>query len=85
MGNGRTFTYFSNKEQSGINASISEIDLKTGKIVKKWKLEVEKTGTPEAAYAAMVEQQHALTAQQQAITALIKDFLARAATGAPGQ
>jgi len=77
---GRKFRYSSNKEQSGIVASIKEIDPATGKIVKEWKLAVEKTGTPEAAYAAMVQQQRALTEQQEAITQLIRAFLAGAAT-----
>jgi len=77
---GRKFHYSSNKEQSGIVASIKEIDPATGKIVKEWRLAVEKTGTPEAAYAAMVQQQQALTEQQEAITQLIRAFLAGAAT-----
>jgi len=83
FGDGRRFHYSSNKEQSGIDARIFEIDPKTGKVIKEWHLKVEKTGTPEAAYAAMVQQQNALTQQQQAITKLIQAFLERAAGAAP--
>jgi len=83
FGDGRKFHYSSNKEQSGIDARIMEIDRKTCKVVKEWHLKVEKTGTPEAAYAAMVQQQNALTQQQKAITDLIKKVLETAAGGAP--
>ena len=83
LGGGRKFHYLSNKEHTGIDALIQEIDPKTGKVTKIWKLTVEKSGTPEAAYRAMIQQQAALTEQQKAVTELIRGVLESAAGGAP--
>ncbi len=80
---GRTFYYESGKEHTGIDAEIQEIDPDTGKVVKQWRLKVGKSGTPEAAFAAMVQQQNALTDQQRAITELIQRVLDAAVRGAP--
>jgi len=82
---GRVFRYFSNKEQSGVDVRIRVIDPKTKKVLKEYRLQVEKTGTPEAAYAAMIQQQAAMTEQHRAVTDLIRSFLAAAAgSAAPG-
>jgi len=81
---GRVFRYFSNKEQSGVDVRIKVIDPKTGKVLKEYRLQVEKTGTPEAAYAAMIQQQAAMTEQHRAVTELIRSFLATAGGAAPG-
>jgi len=80
---GRRFYYESGKEHTGIDAEIQEIDPETDKVTKVWRLKVGKSGTPEAAFAAMVQQQNALTAQQKAITELIQRFLDAAIRGAP--
>jgi len=80
---GRIFRYSSNKEHSGIDASIKEIDQRTGKVIKEWKLKIAKSGTPEAAYAAMVQQQTAMTKQNEAVTKLVQSVLERAIAGAP--
>jgi hypothetical protein len=84
---GREFTYYSNKEQTGIDVSITEIDPKTNRVIKKWRLKVAKTGTPEAAYAAMVQQQTAMTKQNEAVTDLVRGVLEKlgAAAPVPGQ
>jgi len=81
---GRKFHYFSNKEQSGVDVRIKVIDPKTRKVLKEYRLQVEKTGTPEAAYAAMVQQQAAMTEQHRAVTDLIRGFLSAAGGAAPG-
>jgi len=76
---GRVFEYESGKEQQGIDALYTvEIDPATDKIVKKtMRLKVDKTGTPEAAYSALVEQQKAMTETQKAVTELIKAVIDR--------
>jgi len=79
---GRRFRYISNKEHTGIDVLIQEIDPKTGKAIKIWTLVVAKSGTPEAAYAAMIQQQAAMTEQHRAVTDLIRSFLAAAAGSA---
>ena len=80
---GRIFRYSSDKEHSGIDVSIKEIDTRTGKVIKEWKLKIQKSGTPEAAYAAMVQQQTAMTKQNEAVTKLVQSVLERMIAGAP--
>ena len=82
---GRDLQYESGKDQQGIDAAYeTTIDPATGKVIKrKLHLKVDKSGTPEAAYAAMVEQQKALTEQQKAVTDLIKNVLERMIGAAP--
>lgn len=83
LADGRQFTYYSNKEQTGIDVQITELDPKTNRVIKKWRLKVAKTGTPEAAYAAMVQQQTAMTKQNEAVTKLVQAVLMRIAGAAP--
>ena len=47
--------YISTKDQQGVDVSIEELDPETGKTIKKWRLKVEQSGTPEAAFKAMAE------------------------------
>lgn len=74
---GRMFEYESGKDQQGIDATyVVEIDPATDKVVKKtMRLKVDKSGTPEAAYSALVEQQKALTEQARMVTELLKVLL----------
>ena len=83
LSDGRVFTYYSNKEQTGIDVQITEIDPKTNRVIKKWKLKVARTGTPEAAYAAMVQQQTAMTKQSEAVTNLVRGVLEKLGAAAP--
>jgi len=76
---GRVLHYESGKDQQGIDALYTQqIDPVTDKVIKKTlRLKVDKAGTPEAAYAAMVEQQRALAEQQKAVTELLKAVIKR--------
>jgi len=47
--------YHSTKDQQGIEVYIEEVDPETNLVIKKWRLVVEKSGTPEAAFRAMAE------------------------------
>ena len=67
--------YHSTKDQQGIDIRIEEIDPKTDKVIKKWRLVVDKSGTPEAAFKAMAERDK-ITAET--IKALITKLLATA-------
>jgi len=80
---GRKFRYVSGKEHMGIDVEIQELDANSGVIVKVWRLKVAKSGTPEAAFAAMTQQQNALTEQQKAVTELIKSLGGRLIGAAP--
>jgi len=70
---GVEFTYNSTKDQQGIEVYIQEVDPKTDKVLKIWRLVVEKSGTPEAAFKAMAERDK-ITAET--IKALISKLLA---------
>ena len=81
---GRMFRYESNKEQAGIDATIHDIDPDTGTVIRAWRLLVEKSGTPQAAYEAMVQQQRAIVERDKAITDLIRRVLEQVGDAAPG-
>jgi len=66
-------TYRSTKDQQGIEVYIEEVDPKTDKVIKKWRLVVDKSGTPEAAFKAMAERDK-ITAET--IRALITKLIA---------
>jgi len=48
-------TYHSTKDQQGVEVYIEERDPEDDTLIKKWRLVVEKSGTPEAAFKAMAE------------------------------
>jgi len=72
---GLTATYHSTKDQQGVEVYIEERDPKTNQVIKKWRLVVEKAGTPEAAFQAMAERDK-ITAET--IRALITKLIAAA-------
>lgn len=76
---GRKITYSSSKDQAGIDLEITELDPKTGKVIKRWVIKVEKAGTPEAAYAALTRQQESLADLFKAFIPLVE----KAAAGIP--
>jgi len=47
--------YESTKDQQGVDVIIEKIDPKTNKVIQRWRLLVEKSGTPEAAIIALAE------------------------------
>ena len=77
---GRKLTYASSKDHSGIDVEVSEIDPTSGKVIKKWKIKVEKSGTPQAAYAALARQQDSLANLMKAFVPLVE----KAISAAPG-
>ena len=76
---GRRITYSSTKDQAGIDLLITEIDPTTDKIIKKWRLRVEKSGTPEGAYTALAQQQQSVAD----IMKLLIPLVAKAVKAAP--
>ena len=76
-GNVHMAKYKSGKDQQGIDAQYEiEYDA-TGKIIleKRFSLKVDKSGTPEAAYAALAEQQRALAEHQRSLTEMLNIIL----------
>ena len=79
---GKMFRYKSGKDVQGLKLEIWEIDPDSGKTIKKWFLQVDKSGTPEAAYAAMIQQQQSVTDLVKILVPLIEKLTA-AAPGVP--
>ncbi len=52
-------------------------------IERTYSLKVDKSGTPEAAYAALAEQQRAIAGQVKAVTGLLNALIAGARKAAP--
>ncbi len=80
LGEGRVAKYTSSKDQTGVDIEVREIDPQTLNVIKYWKVTVEKAGTPEAAYAALADQQRALAELMKALAPLIE----RAGRAGPG-
>lgn len=69
---GRRVTYSSSKDQAGIDLTMTEVDPRTGLIIKRWIVKVEKSNSPEAAYVALAEQQRSLTDLMKAFLPLVE-------------
>lgn len=72
---GKMFHYKSGKNVQGLKLEIWELDPE-GKIIKKWFLQVDKAGTPEAAFAAMIQQQKSVTDLVKVLAPLIAKLAA---------
>lgn len=75
FGDGRVAKYTSTKDQTGITINIYEVDPKTELVLKHWEVEVEKSGTPEAAFMALAEQQKAMADLLRTIMPFVKKAL----------
>ena len=72
FGEGRVAKYHSTKDQTGVDINVVEIDPATQVVIKHWQVKVDKAGTPEAAYAALADQQRALADLMKALVPLIE-------------